>query len=209
MNSLYTILETKIIAIMRNIPDIYIDPLMDAVYAAGIRAIEATFSNENYDTISIISRISERFGDKMAIGAGTVMTAEKVDQAHRAGASFIVSPNTDIAVVERTKELGLISIPGALTPTEIAYADSIGADIVKVFPAGLFGAQYFKAVLAPLSNIKLAAVANLKIEDIGGFKKAGAVAFGISSGIFDKDCIKLRDFNKIYEFAKKYLEAAR
>ena len=105
----------------------------------------------------------------MYIGAGTVMTAEQVQAAKGAGASFIISPNVSRAVIEKTVALDMVSMPGAMTPTEIADAHDYGADLVKVFPASILGAAYVKAVRAPLEHIPLIAVGGIDSGNVAEF----------------------------------------
>lgn len=191
MDTLKTILDSQIIAIARGISIEDLLPASLALYSARIRAFEVTFEQGKplVRTTESIVRLTESLPDDAVCGAGTVMDTEQLHAAYDAGAKFIISPNTDREVIEETKRLGLISIPGAMTPSEISSAYAFGADIVKVFPAGILGPEYFKAVKAPLAHIPMAAVAAITPENIASFKKAGAVAFGISSGVFIKRAV--------------------
>ena len=209
--SVKTILESRIIAITRGV---YGDDLLSAVqavYDGGIRAVEVTFE-QNGDllrTSRAVEKLCERFGGRMTIGAGTVLTEEQVRIAYNSGAQYIVSPNTDKTVIGMTKGLGMGSIPGAMTPTEITAAASFGADIVKVFPAGALGAEYFKAVTVPLRHIRCAAVAGVTLKNIADFKSAGACAFGISSSILNNKLIAEHRFSDIMKTATAYCNAAK
>lgn len=209
MNTLTTILNTGIVAIARGI---YGDKLMLAVkamYRAGIRAFEVTFEQggDMNHTAEAIAMLKFELPDA-AIGAGTVLTTQQLDCAKNAGASYIVSPNTDVEIIKQTKALGLVSMPGAMTPTEIVSAVNAGADIVKLFPAGELGVGYFKAVATPLAGVRLAAVAGITLDNIASFRKAGACAFGISSGLFSKKFIDEGRFDEIERIAGEYLKAA-
>ena len=192
---------------------IYGDDLINAVRAAydgGIRAVEVAFEQDG-DLMRIgraISSLVTHFADKMTVGAGTVLTRDQLEMAYRCGAEFIVSPNTNREIISATKKLlGLASIPGATTPTEIINAFDAGADIVKIFPAGALGPAYFSSVTTPLSHIRCAAVAGVTTENIKAFKKAGACAFGISSSILNKKQIAEGRFDLICENARKFVEA--
>lgn len=205
------LLENGIIAIARGI---YGEDLLNAVGAlvdGGVRAVEVTFDQrlDGAETFNSIKRIKEVFGDELTIGAGTVLTAEQLHLAHAAGAEYIVSPNTNESIIRGTKRLGLISVPGAMTPSEIADAAFFGADIVKVFPAGSLGAEYFAAVTTPLSHIKCAAVGGVTLNNLASFKRAGACAFGISSSLFNRDLIKKGDFDSITTIASSFVCASR
>ena len=211
MDTLSIIKSSKIIAIARGI---YGEDLLEAslaLYNGGVRAFEVTFEQDKalVRTTDAIAQLSEKLPDNAAVGAGTVMDCEQVEIAHNAGAGFIISPNTDPAVIERTKRLGMVSIPGAMTPTEIAYAYCRGADIVKVFPAGVLGIEYFKAVKAPLKHIALAAVAGITTSNIKEFYDAGAIAFGISSSLYHKEAIIKKDFAKVTDAARAFYDTLK
>lgn len=211
MNTYEKILENGIIAIARGIYGEQLIKSVEAIKRAGVRAVEVTVEQNADDgrTYEAIRQLSECFHGEMAIGVGTVLTTEQLKNAFDAGAEYVVSPNTDKVVIETTKKLGLISIPGAMTPSEIINAHSYGADIVKVFPAGMLGVEYFKALTAPLAHIKLAAVAGITQDNIVPFKKAGAAAFGISSGIFNRKHIANGDYAEIERTASAFVQLTR
>jgi 2-dehydro-3-deoxyphosphogluconate aldolase/(4S)-4-hydroxy-2-oxoglutarate aldolase len=143
------------------------------------------------------------------IGAGTVLTETQVIKAASAGAKFIISPDTNPAVIQKTKALGLISMPGALTPTEASLASRSGADFVKLFPIGSLGKDYLKAIKAPLSNVRFLAVGGVDVSNARDYMSAGAVGIGIGSGIASAALIKSGDFAKITEQARRYIEEVK
>ena len=145
----------------------------------------------------------------MHIGAGTVLSVEQVEDAAQAGAEFIISPNTNTDVIRYTKQKGLISLPGAYTPTEAETAWEAGADIVKIFPAGNLGPSYFKAVKASLSQLRLSAVGGVSEHNIGDFLAAGVDSFGIGSNLVSADRVRRRDFDEIEKAAAFYTNAVR
>lgn len=208
MNTLDKILDNGIIAISRGF---YEEKLMKAVsrlIKGGIKAFEVTFEQGGDDlrTAEAITMLKSAFGNECAIGAGTVLTKSQLELAHSAGAEYIISPNTDMGIIRGTKELGLVSIPGAMTPTEIVTAVGAGADAVKLFPAGSLGIDYFKAVRAPLPGIKLFAVAGVNLSNIADFKRAGACGFGISSSLFNRKLIDEGKFDDLEYIARAFLE---
>ena len=140
MNTLDFISQNKVITICRRVYGEDLLKLADALYAGGIKMIEVTFDQADPDCIEktgeCIRALCDRFGDKMMFGAGTVLNAEQVEAAAKAGARYIISPNVDADVIAKTKELGLVSMPGAMTPSEILTAHKLGADIVKVSYTG-------------------------------------------------------------------------
>ena len=144
--------KEKIITIVRGVSKEKIIPLAKAMYDGGIRLIECTYDASGLisdeETASNIEIIVKYFGQEMVVGAGTVLTEKQVELTKKAGGKFIISPDTNADVIKKTKELGLVSIPGALTPTEIASAGRFGADFVKIFPIGSMGYNYIKDVKA-------------------------------------------------------------
>ncbi len=200
------IISTKIIAISRGL---YGEDLMmaaKALFKGGVRAFEIAFEHDKPvgQMAESIGKLADMFGADACVGAGTILTLNQLEVAYHAGASFIISPNVNPEIIEETVRLGLISVPGAMTPTEIEYAYGLGADIVKVFPAGVLGIDYFKAVRAPLSHIPMAAVAGITAENIGAFNSAGASAFGISSSLFVKDAIRSKRFDILTATAEEF-----
>lgn len=168
--------------------------------------MEVTFDHKSADyqkTVDAIAAVSEAMGDKMYMGAGTVLTPHQVDLAAGAGAKYIISPDTKPDVIRRTKELGLLSMPGAMTPTEIELAYQSGADFVKVFPVGTLGAGYLKAVRAPLSHIPMLAVGGVDDTNIGQFLKAGACGAGIGGKLVRKEWVDAGQYDQITQAAKR------
>ncbi len=208
MDTLGIIKESKLIAIARGLYGSKLIEASLALYRGGVRAFEVTFEQDKSIglTTDAISRLTENLPADTVIGAGTVLSRSQVNEARNAGARFVISPNTDKAVIELTKQSGMVSIPGAMTPTEIVNAHTYGADIVKLFPAGVLGLEYFKAVRAPLAHIPLAAVAGITINNIRDFYNAGAVAFGISSTLYNKKSIAESDYNALIKTAQRFYE---
>ena len=161
------------------------------------------------ETADRIKMLADHFEGRMLIGAGTVLSEKQVKLTFDAGGKFIISPDTNVDVIKKTCELGLVSMPGALTPTEIQTAHNAGADFVKLFPIDNLGVGYVKAVKAPLSHIKMLAVGGVNLDNIAQYKKIGISGFGIGSNIIDKSLISAKDFNGITELAKKYVTAVQ
>ena len=206
------VLESRIVAIVRGLDDGYV-PLAQAMYDGGIRAIEVTFNQKDpsqwVKTTNGIRQITEAMGEKMLVGAGTVTSVELAELAHEAGAQFIVSPDINEEVIRRTKELGMLSMPGALTPTEVLSAYKAGADFVKVFPAGPLGSSYVKAIRGPLNHIRLLAVGGVSEKNVAEFIKAGCVGAGVGGNLVNKDWIAAGEFDKIREVAAQLCANAR
>lgn len=205
------ILEGKIIAIVRGIPSTEVVNLAQALVKGGISCIEVTFDQSSeekaQDTLKAISNIRQALGARVCVGAGTVMSVEQVDAAAAAGAEYMISPNTDAAVIARTKKLGKISIPGAMTPSEVAEAYALGADIVKMFPAGVLGCGYIKAVKAPLKHIPVTAVGGVNPQNCADFIRAGAVGVGVGGNLVSPQYVTEGRFDEITAIAKSYVDA--
>ncbi len=203
----------KLIAIVRN-PDL--DTLFDAVdalYEGGVRILEVTFDRSgkipHEKTADIIASLSIRYKGKMHIGAGTVTSAQEVDLARCSGAEFIISPNADAGVISHTRKNGLVSIPGAYTPTEITTAADAGADFIKLFPADDVSFKYVKALKAPLSDVKLLAVGGVNHENARSFIENGFCGIGIGSNLYDKELISQGRFSELSDRARKYVNALK
>ena len=202
--------NTKIIVIVRRIYGEQLLCLAQALVKGGIRNIEVTFDQSDPDapkkTGEAIELLCKQFGSELFAGAGTVLTTEQVDTAARCGAKYIISPNTDLDVIKRTKELGLISIPGAMTPSEILAAHKAGADFVKVFPAIDLGLGYLKNIRAPISHVKLVATAGVTEENFQDFLAAGYCAAGISGRLTDMKLIQTGNYDELTRRAKVFLQ---
>ena len=179
MSTLSQILEHKIIAIVRGVEPADVLRVAEAIYAGGIRLLEVTMNSS--EPLAVIKEVSAKMGDKMIIGAGTVLDAATTREAVAAGARFILSPILEPEVIKTARELGVVSIPGAYTATEVYAAYKQGADMIKVFPAT--SAAYIKDISAPLPKMHLLPTGGITPENIRDFQKAGAAGFGIGSAL--------------------------
>ena len=180
MTTLEQILEHKIVAILRGCKPANIVEISQALYEGGIRLLEITLNSPG--ALDAIQQVASQFGDRMVIGAGTVLTVEEVKAAVTAGARFVLSPSLDVELIRFTRDLGVVSVPGAFTATEILTAYRAGANIVKVFPASV-GPAYFRDIRGPLPQIPLMPTGGVSLDNIRDFQKAGAVAFGVGSAL--------------------------
>lgn len=204
--------EEKIIAIIRHLGAKDAEALCEALYKGGIRLTEITFDPAGTipaeETAKTISVLREKFAGKMLIGAGTVLDMDYARIAIGAGAEFIISPNTDPDVIRYTNECGRVSIPGAMTPTEVVSAYRAGADFVKVFPSDTLGLKFIKALRAPLPHIPLIPTGGINTGNIADFLSAGAAAVGIGSNLSRNDLVKAGRLDEITALAEEYLRAA-
>lgn len=205
--------KTSLIVIVRGVPSEKLPLLAEALYDGGVRLLEVTFDargkKSDEETAADIEALAKKFKGRMYIGAGTVLTEKQVRLTKKAGGSFIISPNTDKGVITESRMCGLVSIPGAMTATEINNAHNFGADYVKLFPITNLGADYVKALKAPLGHIKMLAVGGINEKNIGKYLKAGVDGFGVGSNIINGEYLKNNDFKAITELAKKYTEAIK
>lgn len=209
-NVIESILENKIIAIVRGANPEQAILSAGAVFKGGIKLIEVTFNQKNKesfsDTISAIRAIKENFPE-MIVGAGTVLNKEQVDLALSAGAEYIVSPDTDEEVIKYSVDKGLVSLPGAYTASEVKRAYNAGADFVKLFPCS--DVNYLKALKAPLSHIRMVAVGGVNTENAVDFLKAGAVGVGVGSSLINKKYLENGEYERITQTAKTLVEKVK
>lgn len=177
-----------------------------ALMDAGVHMFEVTMNSP--DTAVAIRLLDVELGSQALIGAGTVLTTEHVEAAADAGASYIISPNTDFEVIRRTKELGMVSVPGAFTPTEVRGAWEAGADIVKVFPINVVGAQYITQLKGPLDDIPLMPSGGITTELAEELSRAGVAALGVGVQMLGKDLIGARDWNTLRDRASELITAS-
>ncbi len=204
--------------ILKNILDIGIVPIVrassyedalasvDAIYEGGIRAVEITMTVPG--AIHALEKVADKLGDKMTLGAGTVLDPETCRACFLAGAQFIVTPALRPATIEMARRYSKPIMPGALTPTEILTAWEAGADFVKVFPCGnMGGPKYIKALKGPLPQVEMIPTGGVNLETAGEFLKAGAAAVAVGGELVDAKSLKEKTFGVITERARQYLEA--
>ena len=205
MDTLERILDHKIVAIIRGAEPGDVINIAKALYDGGIRILEITMNSAN--PLKVIEEVADEFGDRMVIGAGTVLDPETARSAISAGAEFILSPIVNSKTIEMTKSHGAIAVPGAYTATEIVHAYRCGGDIIKVFPARP-GPAYIKDLLGPLPHIPLLPTGGINLDNIKEFKKAGAVGFGIGSSLVDTTRQITDEYlQALTEKAKKFVQA--
>ena len=180
------------------------DTIAAIATAAGISAINI-IKISGSKSIEIVKKTSS---SRMCVGAGTTVTIEQARAAAGAGADFILAPDTNPAVIAEVKKLGMISIPGAMTPTEIQTAWNSGADIVKIFPASFLGIDYIKAIRGPISNVPLMAVGGVDENNVKSFLDSGCCSCGIGSNIMKPSLINEDRFDQLTELAKLFVKAA-
>lgn len=204
------ILKHKIIAIVRGIYGEKCVKLAQALHEGGVNLLEVTFDQSNpqspQETADTLQQLGRVLGGKMLFGTGTVLSAQQVDISTNAGAQFIISPNTDESVIAQTLKHGLVSIPGAMTPSEIVKAHNLGADFIKLFPR-LSWALTMSSRFVRRSPVKLLATGGVDRDNIAGFLKLGMVGAGVGSNLCSKTLVNEGRFDEITATAKAYVAA--
>lgn len=190
-----------IIAIIRGFePDVCLR-LAEAYAKGGINMVEVTFNQKApvtwKDTAAAIKSIKDHFAGAVKVGAGTVLTEEQLRICEDAGGEYMVTPNVNAALIRKCAADGLMAMPGAMTPTEAVEAYDAGATYVKLFPAGILGPDYVKAVKAPLSHIPFLAVGGIGPDNIGDFMKVGCVGAGVGGNLTNREWISDGEWDKI------------
>ncbi len=211
MTALEHVKEKKIIVIVRGLAPKYLLRLGHALEEGGIGMMEVTYDQSDpdswQDTAGGIEAVAKEFGDRLLVGAGTVITPAQVRMTCDAGGRYMVTPTTQPDIIRLGKSLGLGLFPGALTPSEILTAYEAGADAVKVFPAGNVGPGYIKALRAPLSHIPLLAVGGVNEKHAADFMRAGCVGLGVGGGLVNRQWIADGEWDRITALAKEYRKA--
>ena len=211
MTPLEYVKKRKIVAIVRGLSPEYLIRLGHAFEEGGIGLMEVTYNQsapETWkDTANGIEAVEKEFGDRLLVGAGTVITLEQVSMTYNAGGHYLVTPTTQPEIIRAGKALGLGLYPGAFTPSEILAAYDAGADAVKVFPASCLGPGYIKAIRAPLSHIPLMAVGGVNEKNAADFLKAGCVGLGVGGNLVNKEWIRNGEWEKITALAKEFKKA--
>lgn len=196
--------KTRAVAIIRGLAPDKTRKVAEALLRGGVKLVEVTLNSpEALDSIGIIAR---EFPEAIP-GAGTVLSSDDVQRAAGCGAKFIAAPNTDLSVVEACKKAGCVSMPGAMTPSEVYGAVKAGADIVKVFPASVVGRSFFRELKGPFPYVKTIATGGIGPEDAGEFIKMGAYAVGLGSSLVRKEAVEAGDFSVIETLARKLLDS--
>src|SRR5215475_4062466 len=179
---------------------------IEAIYRGGVRAAEITMTVPG--AIKALEKVADQFGDKIVLGAGTVLDPETARACMLAGAEFFVTPSLRLSTIEMVKRYSKVICPGALTPTEVLTAWEAGADVVKIFPCGnVGGAKYIKALKGPFPQIEMIPTGGVNLETIGEFLKAGACAVGVGGELVDTLAVKDGRFEVIEERGRQYLAA--
>jgi 2-dehydro-3-deoxyphosphogluconate aldolase/(4S)-4-hydroxy-2-oxoglutarate aldolase len=198
------VLDCGIVAVVRSNDSTQLVEVCRALVEGGVDVAEITFTVPN--ALEVLAAVKKELGDKLLLGAGTVLDTETARAAILAGAEYLVSPTLNLDVIRLAKRYGKMIMPGVYTPTEALTAWEAGADILKVFPAEIVGPAFFKAMKGPLPQLRLMPTGGVDLNTASSFLEAGAVCLGIGSQLIEPKAVATRDFARITSLARQYRE---
>ena len=204
---LQRVLAGGLVAVVRAPDASHLVEVIAALAEGGVGVAEVTFTVPG--ALDVLKAAKAQLGDRVLLGAGTVLDPETARAALLAGAEFIVSPTLNFDVIRLCKRYDKLVFPGAFTPTEILAAWEAGADVVKVFPADVLGPAYFKAMRGPLPQIRLMPTGGVDLNTAGEFLRAGACCLGVGSQLVDPKAVARQDFEYLRGLAWQYTQAVR
>lgn len=201
-SDLKRVLECGIVAVIRSPDYQQLVEVTRALADGGVTVAEITMSVPN--ALEVLRQVRSALGDRILLGAGTVLDPETARAVLLAGADYIVAPTTNLEVIRLCRRYDKLVMPGAFTPTEILTAWEGGADIVKVFPADVVGPAYFKALRGPLPQIKIMPTGGVDLKTATDFLNAGACCLGIGGQLVEPKAVAERNFDRIRDLANQY-----
>lgn len=206
-DTLSRILDCGIVAVVRSEKPDQLIQVVEALARGGVTAAEITFTVPEADRV--IREVRKALGDRIILGAGTVLDSETARTAILAGAEYLVTPCVNLDVIRLAKRYGKVVMPGGFTPTECLTAWEAGADVVKVFPADVVGPAFFKAMKGPLPQIRLMPTGGVDLTTAESFLKAGACCLGVGSSLVEPKAVAAGDFARLESLAAQYIEIVR
>jgi 2-dehydro-3-deoxyphosphogluconate aldolase/(4S)-4-hydroxy-2-oxoglutarate aldolase len=207
LETLDTIRETGVIAIMRAQSSDQLIAAADAIKEGGVRAIEVTMTTPG--ALGVISEAKARYGSDVVFGAGSVLDPETGRAAILAGADFVVSPILNLGLIELCNRYGVATMPGCYSPTEVITGWEGGADLIKLFPASVGGPDLVKAILAPLPQVQIVPVGGVNLDTAADFIRKGAAALGVGSSLVSQKLLDAGDLDELTRRAAAYVEEVK
>jgi 2-dehydro-3-deoxyphosphogluconate aldolase/(4S)-4-hydroxy-2-oxoglutarate aldolase len=201
------VLNSGIVAVIRSTSSEQLVEVARALYEGGVDVLEVTFTVPR--ALEIIAAVRKALGDKVLLGAGTVLDPETARAAFLAGAEFLVAPTVNLAVIKLGNRYDKLVMPGAFTPTEILTAWEAGAQVIKVFPADIGGPAYLKTLHGPLPQVRLLPTGGVNLSTIADFLKAGACAVGLGGALVEPKAVQTGDMARIKSLAQQYVAAVK
>ena len=197
------ILDCGIVAVVRSPDSQQLVEVAQALADGGITVVEITMTVP--DALGVLRQVRQKLGERILLGAGTILDTETARAALLAGAEYLVAPTLNLEVVRLCQRYSKLVMPGALTPTEILTAWEAGADIVKVFPAEVVGPAFFKALRGPLPQVRLMPTGGVDLNTAADFLRAGACCLGLGSQLVEPRAVAEGNFDRIRELARQYV----
>ena len=201
------VIESGIVAVIRAPSGELLADVAEALLAGGITVMEITFTVPKAETV--LQQMVERVGDRALVGAGTILDLETARTALLHGAQFLVSPATNLDVIQMAHRYDKLVMPGALTPTEVLSAWEAGADVVKIFPSDINGPGYLKALRGPLPQILMMPTGGVNLDTAADFLRAGACTLGIGGALVEKEAVAKGDLARIEALSRQYVQIVR
>jgi 2-dehydro-3-deoxyphosphogluconate aldolase/(4S)-4-hydroxy-2-oxoglutarate aldolase len=201
------VLDGGLVAVVRSPDSQQLVEVARALAEGGVSVVEITMSVPG--ALDVLQRVRAALGDRILLGAGTVLDAETARAVLLAGAEYIVAPTVNVEVIRLCQRYDKLVMPGAFTPTEILTAWEAGADIVKVFPADVVGPAFFKAMRGPLPQVRLMPTGGVDLTTAAAFLKAGACCLGVGSQLVEPAAVAARNFERIRELARQYVAVVK
>jgi 2-dehydro-3-deoxyphosphogluconate aldolase / (4S)-4-hydroxy-2-oxoglutarate aldolase len=201
------VLECGIVAVVRSPDSQQLVEVARALADGGVTVVEITMSVP--DALAVLRQVRQALGDRLLLGAGTILDPETARAALLAGAEYVVAPTLNRAVIRLCRRYDKLVMPGAFTPTEILTAWEAGADVVKVFPAEVLGPAFFRAVRAPLPQVRLMPTGGVDLTTAAAFLKAGACCLGVGSQLVEPRAVAEGNFDRLRDLARQYSAIVR
>src|SRR6266436_3305829 len=204
-SKLQQVLDCGIVAVVRSPDSQQLVEVCRALADGGVSVVEITMTVP--DALDVVRQVRHSLGDRILLGAGTILDAETGRAAILAGAEYLVAPTLNLDVIRLCQRYGKLVMPGCFTPTEILTAWEAGADIIKVFPADVMGPAFFKALRGPLPQIRLMPTGGVDLTTAAAFLKAGACCLGVGGQLVEPRAVAERNFDRIRDLARQYVTA--
>src|SRR5438105_7971872 len=201
------VLDCGIVAVVRSRDTLQLVEVARALADGGVSVIEITMTVP--DALDVVRAVLRALGDRVLLGAGTILDPETARAALLAGAEYLVAPTINLDVIRLCQRYGKLVMPGAFTPTEILSAWEAGADIVKVFPADVVGPAFFKALRGPLPQIRLMPTGGVDLTTAAAFLQAGACCLGVGGQLVEPKAVAAQNFDRIRDLARQYVAVVR
>lgn len=204
---LQRVLDCGIVAVVRSPDSSRLVEVCKALADGGVSVVEITMTVP--DALDVVRAARRALGDRVLLGAGTILDPETARAALLAGAEYLVAPTVNLDVIRLCQRYNKLVMPGAFTPTEILTAWEAGADIVKVFPAEVVGPAFFKAIRGPLPQVRLMPTGGVDLTTAAQFLQAGACCLGVGSQMVDPKLVAAGDFATLRDLARQYVQIVR